>query len=83
MNGKNKIHGGAERVRFKHQNAMEFFQNVCVSIKSFPLSENQNPSFDWRQKGECVKHEYVSFANYIDRYGELPEFNDQDKSRKK
>ena len=82
MLGKDGTHGGAERVRFKHKNPVSFFENIYICVKSFPLKQNDEV-FNWKQKGECVKHEYESFAEYLNNYGELPEFNDQKKSKKK
>ena len=74
-------HGGAQRVRFKHKNSTLFFNNLYVSVLPFPLLSNNGD--DLRIKGECLKHEYVSFAEYVDLYGVLPEFNDQKRSLKK
>lgn len=82
MEGKDGTHGGAERVRFKHKDHIEFFDNCYLYVKPFKLSK-ENDVFNWKQKGECVKHEYVSFANYLEKYGELPEFNDFKRSIKK
>ncbi|MDB4121341.1 hypothetical protein N9576_00275 [bacterium] len=82
MNNKDGFHSGAQRVRLKHKNTEEFFKNVFVTVKSFPLSHT-NEIADWRQKGECVKHEYVSFADYMEKFGKLPEFNDMEWSKKK
>ncbi len=82
MEGKNGIHGGAERVRFKHKNYLHFFENCYLYVDTFVLSE-KDEVFNWKQKGECVKQEYVSFANYFEKHGELPEFNDQKRSKKK
>ena len=83
MIGKNGIHGGAERVRFKHNNAELFLKNLYISARIFELSETRNTSNDWRIKGDCVGHEYKSFAEYMDKFDSLPEFNDQSKSKKK
>lgn len=83
MKGANGRHGGAERVRFKHKDSEKFFKNVYVSVRLFPVSSTRNTPNDWKQKGECVKHEYVSFGDYLDKYGELPEFNDMNRSKKK
>ena len=82
MEGKNGIHGGAERVRFKHKKHLHFFENCYLYVDTFELSESDEV-YNWKQKGECVKHEYVSFANYIEKHEELPEFNDQKRSKKK
>jgi hypothetical protein len=82
MEGKSGIHGGAERVRFKHTDFREFFEKVYICVKPFPLRKNDHV-FNWKQKGECLKHEYVSIANYLENFWELPEFNDQKRSKKK
>jgi len=83
MYGSEKVHGGAERVRFKYSNAKSFFDNAFVSACIFELSKNGNTADDWRIKGDCVGHEYKSFADYIDQHKKLPEFNDQKRSKKK
>ena len=82
-NNVDRAHGGAERVRYKHKDTSKFFANAYVAVCSFPLSREKDSANDWRQKGECVKHEYVSFAEYLERFGVLPEFNDQKRSKKK
>lgn len=83
MRGANGRHGGAERVRFKHKDPEAFFKNAYLSVMLFPVSESRKTPKDWKQKGECVKHEYESFGNYLEKYGELPEFNDMKRSKKK
>jgi hypothetical protein len=83
MYGSNGIHGGAERVRFKHNDANSFFENTYISVCIFELSSEMNTSNDWRIKGDCVGHEYKSFAEYLDQHKKLPEFNDQKRSKKK
>ncbi|WP_069132981.1 class-II aminoacyl-tRNA synthetase family protein [Rhodohalobacter halophilus] len=82
MEGINGVHGGAERVRFKHTEVRDFFSRVYICVNSFPLTENDHV-FNWKQKGECLKEEYVSIAMYLDHFGRLPEFNDQKRSKKK
>jgi hypothetical protein len=83
MRGRNGVHGGAERVRFKHPDADIFFARAYVSVCIFRVSAGRETSADWRIKGDCVGHEYKSFAEYLDIHGRLPEFNDQTKSKKK
>jgi len=83
MKGADGTHGGAERVRFKHIPNDHFFDRLYVSICSFPISASRNTSDDLRSMGECVKHEYVNIADYLDRHGILPEFNDPKRSKKK
>jgi hypothetical protein len=83
MHGYMGVHGGAERVKFKHKDSDTFFKDTYVSACIFKISKNKNLSEDWRTKGDCVGHEYNSFANYMDLFGRLPEFNDQKRSKKK
>jgi hypothetical protein len=83
MFGSEGVHGGAERVRFKHNNAESFFENTYVSACIFELSDNRNSADDWRIKGDCVGHEYKSFAEFLDQHHNLPEFNDMKRSKKK
>ena len=83
MYGSNGVHGGAERVRFKHNVAGSFFENAYISACIFELSNEKNTSNDWRIKGDCVGHEYKSFAEYLDQHKKLPEFNDMKRSKKK
>ena len=83
MRGSDGVHGGAERVRFKHKDPDEFFKNTYVSACIFELSEEKNTSKDWSIKGDCVGHEYKSFAEYLDNHNKLPEFNDMNISKKK
>jgi hypothetical protein len=42
MYGSDGVHGGAERVRFKHKDANSFFENAYVSACIFELSDNRN-----------------------------------------
>jgi hypothetical protein len=83
MKGKNGVHGGAERVRVKYEDPEEFFKKAYISAKIFKLSNTRDTANDWRIKGDCVGQEYKSFADYMDRFGCLPEFNDQKRSKKK
>jgi hypothetical protein len=76
-------HGGADRVRFKHNDSVTFFKNTYVSVKAFLLSTSKDTPDDWRIKANCVAFEYVSFANYLEKHKRLPEFNDHTKSKKK
>jgi hypothetical protein len=83
MKGKNNIHGGADRVKFKHKNAITFFNDTYIAACIFKLSNSRETPTDWNIKGDCVGHEYKSFAKYLKTFKRLPEFNDQKKSKKK
>jgi hypothetical protein len=83
MKGKDNLHGGAERVRYKHKDHESFFAKTYVSARIFNLSQTRETANDWRIKADCVGHEYKSFAEYLDKFNHLPEFNDQKISKKK
>ena len=38
---------------------------------------------DLNVKGDVLKHEFTCFAKYVEKYGQLPEFNDKKKSSKR
>lgn len=77
------IHGGADRVKFKHKKPEIFFNNAYISARIYPLLSKCNTPDDLRIKGDCVGDEYKAIAEYLEKYNHLPEFNDQKKSRKK
>ena len=84
MNGTINRHGGGDRIYFRHKNSIsKFLDNLYVSVQQFPVSKNRDLPSDWRMKGKCVKQEYVGFADYIDKFKQLPEFNDHKRSPKK
>jgi hypothetical protein len=81
MAGKNGIHGCTERVRVVYSEPNEFFKNCYVVVKTYPLTKTDDVH-NWLQKGECVKHEYVSFSKYLAKFGMLQEFNNHLRSKK-
>jgi hypothetical protein len=75
-------HGGADRVRFKHQNYNELVNKLFVSISFFECNVKSNQSNDLRVMGEVAKFEYDCFARFVELFGVLPEFNDKKLSPK-
>lgn len=75
-------HGGADRVRFKHQDYQKLVFNLFVTVASFECNVGSNIPQDLRIMGEVAKFEYDCFAYYKELYGQLPEFNDQKRSPK-
>lgn len=92
-------HGGASRFKYKHidyQNSdqiveirkkleEELISKLYVSVAPFEREANHKPfsSKDLRIMGEVSKLEYECFADYVDKFGSLPEFNDMKLSPKK
>jgi len=75
-------HGGADRFRFKYENYQDLVDKLYVSVCSFKCDVNSNAPEDLRIMGEVAKFEYDCFAEYVERFEELPEFNDKKKSLK-
>ena len=75
-------HGGADRVRFKHRNYGKLVQNLYVAVAPFKCDATSNEPGDLREMGEVAKFEYLCFAHFVERFGELPEFNNKNDSPK-
>lgn len=82
IKGISSQHGGADRVRYKHRSYDQLIGNMFVSIAGFPCNVKSNDPNDLRVMGKVVEYEYICFAEYVERYGALPEFNDKKKSLK-
>ena len=87
IRGIKNVHGGGDRVRYwmDKEKILEttFFNNLYLSVELFPISSLTYEPDILRQKGECVKHEYISFAEFYEKHSRLPQFNDRNKSPKK
>jgi len=75
-------HGGADRFRYKYQNYQNLVDRLFVSVCSFQFDVKSNTSKDLRIMGEVAKFEYDCFAIYVEKFVNLPEFNDKSKSPK-
>lgn len=75
-------HGGAERFRFKYKSYPDLVSKLYVSICSFKCDVKSNKPRDLKVMGEVAKFEFDCFAEYVDYFGELPEFNNKKKSPK-
>lgn len=78
----NTGHGGADRVRFKHRDYGKLVQNLYVATAPFKCNPTSNEPSDLRTMGEIAKFEYMCFAEFVQRFAELPEFNNQKDSPK-
>jgi len=70
-------HGGADRVRFKHQNYQLLSEKLFVSVASFECDVKSNKPNDLLTMGDVAKFEYECFAEFVRIHGVLPEFNDK------
>lgn len=82
ISGKKLRHGGADRVRFKHRKYESLFPRLFVSVASFDCDVGSKLPDDLRMMGKVVEFEYLCFAQYAEKFGRLPEFNDMKASPK-
>ncbi|TVO58720.1 hypothetical protein [Denitromonas halophila] len=75
-------HGGADRVRYKHQDYDALLKQLFVAVASFECSVTSNEPGDLRVMGEVAKFEYECMARFVEEHGELPEFNNKKASPK-
>ena|SRR6266550_4508440 len=77
-------HGGAERVRYKHEDYNLLVSKLFVSISHTECDVKSNRPSDLRLMGSVAHQEYECFAIFAEKFeGRLPEFNDKKKSPKK
>ena len=75
-------HGGADRVRYKYQNYDSLVKRLYVAVAPFKCDPESNKPKDLNTMGEVTKFEYLCFAYFVEKYGELPEFNNKKESPK-
>ena len=75
-------HGGADRFRFKHENYQDLVDKLYVSVCLFQCDVKSNLPNDLIIMGEVAKAEYECFAIFVEKFRELPEFNNKSKSPK-
>lgn len=76
-------HGGACRVRFKHPDYEKLCAHLYVSICPKYCNVLSNLPDDLRAMGDVAKFEYECFAQFVEKFRQLPEFNDKIRSPKK
>lgn len=70
-------HGGADRVRYKHQDYRTFQKTAYVAVAPFRCDPSSNSAKDLRIMGDVARLEFRCMAHFVDRFGALPEFNDK------
>jgi len=75
-------HGGADRFKLKYSNYNELIENLHVSICPFVCDVNSDNPEDLRIMGKVACFEFECIADFVERYGSLPEFNDKKRSPK-
>jgi hypothetical protein len=75
-------HGGADRVRYKHQDFSALSKRLFVAVAAIQCDVKACTPENLRAMGRVAKLEYDCFAEFVARHGALPEFNDKTRSRK-
>ena len=75
-------HGGADRVRHKHQSYPKLIEKLFVSVVPFKADVKSNQPKDLKTMGDVARFEYQCFAQFVEKFGTLPEFNDKKNSPK-
>lgn len=80
---KGNNHGGAKRVRYKYKDYDKLIKYLYVAVHPFKCDVTSNKEKDLLIMGKVAGYEYICFAEYVKRFGMLPEFNDKKRSPKK
>jgi hypothetical protein len=75
-------HGGADRVRYKYRSFSTLSEKLFVAVAPVRCDVRTNAPVDLRAMGRVAKLEYDCLAEFIERHGHLPEFNDKKRSFK-
>jgi len=75
-------HGGADRFRYKFEDYSSLTKKLYVSVQPFNCDVKSNKPKDLITMGDIARQEYVCFAEFVQKFGKLPEFNDKSKSKK-
>lgn len=75
--GKEGHHGGAKRVRHKHQDYGKLIKCLYVAIRPFKCDVTSNKEKDLLIMGKVAEYEYICSAECVKRFGMLPEFNNK------
>lgn len=76
-------HGGGERFRFDHEDGDDLAKKLFVSVCPFACEGRENTPTNLRVFGQVAMAEYIAFAEYVDKFGALPKYNDKKASPKR
>jgi hypothetical protein len=80
--GKSTAHGGAERFLYDYPREQDLVPFLYVSVAPFKCSVTSIKYDDLITMGDVAKAEYECFAEYADRFGKLPHYNNKKKAPK-
>jgi len=75
-------HGGADRVRLKHQDYNHFASSAYVAVCHVVCDVTSNRPDDLKLMGKVAELEYLALAIYVEKFGRLPEFNNKKATKK-
>ena len=77
ISGKRLLHGGADRVRYAHQDHPALKKKLYVAIAVFPCDVRAKSAKDLETMGKVTRFEYQCWAEYVRNFRKLPRFNDK------
>jgi hypothetical protein len=76
-------HGGADRMKYKYPDYKKITPYLFVAIWPIVCNVDSNDPTDLRKMGLVARLEYECFAQYCEKFGTKPEFNDHKQSPQK
>ena len=77
ISGKQKSHGGADRVRYRYPNYKKLVKKLFVAVSPVDVDVKTEKPENLRLMGEILKFEYDCFADFVKKFGSMPEFNNK------
>lgn len=82
IRGRRLTHGGADRVRHRFPGYAHLTLRLYVAVARFPCDPGSGLPADLRKMGDVARFEYLCFAEYVEKFGRLPMFNDKKRAPK-
>jgi hypothetical protein len=82
LNGR-RGYSGARCVRLQYPSYRTLAPNLYVSICPYECDIQSNQPKDLRMMGDIARHEYESFAVFVEKNKRLPKFNDMKQASKR
>jgi hypothetical protein len=70
-------HGGADRVRFRYRKYKPLSRRLFVAVAVFDCDVTSTSPTDLRVMGDVAQFEYCCLADFAERFGRVPTFNDK------
>ena len=77
ISGKGNNHSGAKKIRCKYKDYEKLIKCLYVAAHPLKCDVNSNKVKDLLIMGKVAEYEYICFAEYVKRFGILPEFNNK------